>query len=249
MVPEGDYKLYARVYGGTEGGFGASTLQHCDGDGSGPNVEVEIEPLTQRELQGTWSGATAGAEFSINAYQLLDDADFDWWSQEIAHTSSGNPNGWSVTVTDGIGTGPLDLEACQTVGESLACVNRVAVDDTGTIPLGELVPPASVVASLISDQRLSVSLPVELDSGRMVVRVGVWEDAVTEVPIWRATTFDPSIALPLEWLDEVPNADAMTARVFALDGATFDFTQGYEPTDYPDGWVRWAPALADVIGR
>ena len=249
IIPEGDYKLLAHAYGGTEGGFGLSAPQSCAGDGSSPTIDVEVTPLTLRQIQGTWSGAAAGAEFEVNAYQQLEEGELDWWWQEVAHTSSGNPNGWSATVADGIGFGPLDLEACQTVNGSMACVSRVAVDDSGTVPLGELVAPESVVASLIADQRLSVSLPVEFSSGRMVLRVGRWVDVNTEVPIWRATSYDPSIAVPLEWLEDLLTDEPLTARVYALDGATFDFTEGYEPTAYPDGWMRWAPALADVIGN
>lgn len=249
MVPQGDYRLYARAFGGEQGGFGSSAVQSCDGDGSNPAVPVVVEPVTLHEIQGTWSSSVAGAEFSVLAYQQLDDAEFSWWSQQVAHDSSGNPNGWSVDVADGIGVGQLDLEACQTVGESTACVNRLDVDDSGTVALGDLVAPADVVATLVSGQRLSVSLPVELSSGRMVVRVDDWTDPLDPVVLWRATSYEASLALPLDWLDEVPDADGMRARVFALDGLTFDFTQGYEPTAWPDGWASWAPGLADVLGR
>ncbi len=249
MVPEGDYRLYARAFGGDQGGFGTSTLLSCAGDGSNPTIEVDVMPVTLQDLQGTWSGAAAGAEFSMLAYQQLDDADFGWWSQRVDHTSSGNPNGWTLTVAEGIGAGQLDVEACQTVGDSTACVNRLAVDTSGTVAVGDLVSPADVVATLVSGQRLSVSLPVELASGRFLVRIDDWTDPFAPAVLWRGTSYEPSMALPLEWLEEVPAADAMKARVFALDGATFDFTQGYEPTDLPDGWVQWAPGLADVLGR
>ena len=249
LVPAGDYRLYARAYGGEQGGFGASALMSCAGDGSNPTIEVDVMPVDLYDVQGTWSGAAAGADFSVHAWQQLDDPDFSWWSQDVAHTSSGNPNGWSATVAEGIGAGQLDLEACQTVGESTACVNRLDVDDSGTVPLGELVAPADVVATLVSGQRLSVSLPVELSSGRMVVRVDDWADPFAPEIVWRATSYDPSLALPLEWLDEVPAVGGLRARVVGLDGVEIDYTQGYELVDLPDGWVKWAPGLAEVLGR
>jgi len=243
-VPAGDYQLFARAWGGESGGFVASDRQSCAGDGSVPEVEMALAPIGLRELHGTWSGVAAGAELAVHAHQAVGASLFDSHRFAIAHSSVGGPEGWSVLVADAIGTGPIDIEACQTVGGSTACVNRLEVDEGGLVPVEELPTPVDATVSFVDDERLTVSVPVELTSGRMVVRLHDWSDPLS--PLWRATSWSSSIDAPLEWLDGLPSPLYLSVRVTAQDGVTFDLPAGYEPLELPDGWIGWSPDRVEL---
>ncbi len=244
-VPPGDFKVLGRAHGGDEAGFGITDVQTCTG-GETAAVALTIEPVATRELSGTWSPTSSDVDLSVTATQPLDDADFGWWEQDVAHAGSGNPVGWSLTVAEGIGTGPLDLEACQSRGDEHACRGRLDVDDSGgSIDLGELVEPVSPAAS-VDAGGIDVSIPFDVTSGHTVVRVDDFTDPLAIETVWRAVVADgASATVDAAWFDALDGSDYLV-RVFAIDGSVIDWAASPEPIDFTDGYAYQAPGLLEI---
>lgn len=244
FVPEGDYKVFARAYDGTVGGFGRTELLTCAGDGSAPEVDLIVEQVDLRDLGGTWE-PSSGMETELFAHRPLDDADFDWFSFKVAHRSSGNPVGWSLTLADGIGAGPLELEVCQSAAAATACLNLLDVDESGDLALGPLVDPVPADAQR-DDATISIAVPLDLASGHMTVRLDDVTDPFDQVTLWRGWSPTAEIAVPREWLDGGASGDDVRARVFALDGANYDLGSAIEPTGFVSGWTSFSPPLTEL---
>jgi len=243
-VPPGDFKVLARAYGGPEAGFGISDRQTCDGAAL-PEVAVVMEPVSTRDLGGTWEPTSSDVALSVFATQPLDDSDFSWWEQDVAHDSSGNPVGWSLTVAEGIGTGPLDLEACQARDGELACRGRLDVDEGGAIALGPLVEPVVPLITVDADG-VTVSLPFEIGDGRMTVRMDDLTDPLAQRTVWRGVAAGSELTIATEWFEDGLAGTDYGFRVFAIDGAVIDWSTSPEPTDFVDGYAYQAPGLVQV---
>jgi hypothetical protein len=243
-VPPGDFKFLARAYGGPEAGFGKSSLQTCTGGGAVIEVDLTMETVPTRELSGTWAPTSTDVELAVYADMPLDDADFGWWEQDIAHTSSGNPVGWSLTVADDIGTGPLGIEACQSRTDQEACRGRVDIDEDGTIDLGDLVEPVSPTATI--GDVLTVSLPVTIEQGRMTVRMDDITDPFNTQTVWRGIAVGNQISIPVGWFADGLSGTDYGLRFFAIDGAVIDWASSPEPVEFLDGYAYQAPGYLEI---
>ncbi len=245
FLPQGDYKLFGRAYDGTQGGFGRSALLTCDGDGSAPEVDLVVEPVPLRELSGTWGPAT-GADAELFAHQQLDDPDFDWFDFTVAHRSSGNPVGWSLTVAEEIGAGPLDLEACQTIDDATACLNLLEIDDSDDVAVGDL--PLPVTADVGRDDDVVwAELPLTLESGHMTVRLDDYTDPFDQAVLWRGHATESAMEIPRDWLDGGASGTDLRVRLFALDGATYDAATSPGVSSFTDGWLSYSPPLTPIV--
>ncbi len=242
-VPPGDYTVLARAFGGTEAGFGIASTQTCAGGGGG-DVTVVVAPTTTEELGGSWSPTSSDVDLSVSATQPLDSADFSWWDQQVAHLSSGNPVGWSLTIADAIGAGPLDLEGCQARTGQFACRGRLDVGSGTDLDLGELVEPVSGEAT-IADV-VTVSLPFDIDSGYMTVRMDDVSDPFAQRTAWRGVTPTNEISVPAEWFADGLAGTDYAFRVFGIDGAEVDWAASFEPHDFVDGYAYQAPGLIQI---
>ena len=147
-VPQGPYLVIGKAHGGSVGGFAVSDTLTCDGNGSSPTTELDLQPVTTSTLSGTWSPAS-GTDYLFAASSPLAgvDAKFQWYDYDLVHTYSADSGTFSLEVLDGLGTGEPEVAACQRASDGrMTCTFQQGITDGAD--LGAMPEFVSLAASL-----------------------------------------------------------------------------------------------------
>lgn len=234
-VPQGPYLAIGKAHSGSIPGFAISETQTCDGNGSAPNVDLELQAMTTTSLSGSWSPAS-GADYTFAASQPLSgvDAKFQWYDYDVVHTSTADGSTWELELIDGIGTGTPEVAACQAAsdGRSTCLIRRDITDgaDLGAMP--EFVS----LATNMNGEDMVITPVGAVDSGSTLIHL------TTDLadPMWTGWTpgagSEYEIDVPAEWITDLPDPTTLYGFGRGERDVTHDFATGFEATDRPDGW-------------
>jgi len=234
-VPEGPYVVIAKAHGGSVAGFAISDTLTCDGNGSAPTTELELQAVSTTTLSGSWTPAAGSDYFFAASSPLADvDAKFQWYDYDVVHGATADATSWDLELLDGLGTGTPEVAACQRASDNrLTCLFTRGVTDGAD--LGSMPEFVSLAASMNGDD-MRVTPIGTIDSGSALIFLT--DDLGT--PAWSGWTpgggSDFEIDVPAEWIDQLPAPTSLYGFGRGVRDVTFDFATDFEPTDRPDGW-------------